>query len=106
MPLYLDVHTSVDAAPDDVADAARADRDAGYRFGVRSRGYWFSLAGRRLFCLMEAPEPEAIRALHRSTHGLVPDEIWPVESESPAARPIKGGSSRCSRERFPAHGAG
>jgi hypothetical protein len=84
MALYLDIHRHVEGATaDDIADAHRADLDAQWRFGVRFRGYWFSNQGGMLFCLLEAPDSETARAVHRSSHGLLADEIFEVVGPRP-----------------------
>lgn len=80
MPLYMDVHDSIPegASAKDVADAHRADLEAQDRFGVNYRSYWLDQSAGKIFCLVEAPTPEAAHACHREAHGLVADEIYEV----------------------------
>jgi hypothetical protein len=88
MALYMDIHRGVEGAtPADMADAHRADLDEQWRYGVRFLGYWFATASSTLFCLVEGPDPETVRAVHRATHGLIADEIF--EIEGPTERCIK-----------------
>ena len=80
MSLYMDVHNQL---PDgttaaDVAGAHAADLRVQDRYGVRYLNYWVDEAGRKVFCLIEAPNADAAHAVHREAHGLVADEIYPV----------------------------
>jgi hypothetical protein len=81
MSLYMDVHNTL---PDgttaaDVAGAHEADLQIQQRFGVRYLHYWVDPEGGKVFCLVEAPNADAAHAVHREAHGLVADEIYPVE---------------------------
>jgi len=90
MTLYMDIHRHVaGATADDIADAHQADLAAQWRFGVRFRAYWFSSPGGTLFCLLEAPDAETACAVHRSSHGLLADEIFEVVG----LRPQDGGTA-------------
>jgi hypothetical protein len=80
MSLYMDVHNNL---PDgtsaaDVAGAHAADLRVQGRYGVRYLNYWVDEEGRKVFCLIEAPNADAAHAVHREAHGLVADEIYPV----------------------------
>jgi hypothetical protein len=82
--LYMDIHRHVEGATtEDIADAHRADLEAQWRFGVRFCAYWFSTHGGTLFCLLEAPDSETALAVHRSSHGLLADEIFEVVGPRP-----------------------
>jgi hypothetical protein len=81
MSLYMDVQNTL---PDgttlaDVAGAHEADLRIQQRFGVRYLNYWVDPEGGKVFCLVEAPNADAAHAVHREAHGLVADEIYPVE---------------------------
>jgi hypothetical protein len=80
MPLFMDVHTSVPEGTTaaDVADAHAADVEIQERYGVQYLNYWADADGGRIFCLVEAPDADAARTVHREAHGLVADEIYPV----------------------------
>jgi hypothetical protein len=80
MPLFMDVHNDVplDADANAVETAHQADLTAQERFGTRYINYWFDEASRKIFCLVDAPDPESAHAVHREAHGLVADEIYPV----------------------------
>jgi len=79
MGLYMDVHTiegGVTAA--DVAGAHEKDLATQGRHGVNYRRYWVDEEAGKIFCLVEAPSPEAANEVHREAHGLVADEIYLV----------------------------
>lgn len=80
MPLYMDVHNTLPegATADDVAGAHEADMAIQDRYGVTYRNYWVDAEAGRVFCLVEAPNPEAAATVHREAHGLVADEIFEV----------------------------
>ena len=80
MPLFMDVHTAVPegTTATDVAEAHAADVGIQDRYGVRYVNYWADPDGGRIFCLVEAPDADAARTVHREAHGLVADEIYPV----------------------------
>lgn len=80
MPLFMDVHHSIPAGATakDVADAHEADLKVQDKFGVNYRSYWVDENAGMVFCLVDAPDPEAAAACHREAHGLVADEIHPV----------------------------
>ncbi len=37
--------------------------------------YWFSRKPGRVYCLVDAPDPDAAEAVHREAHGMLADEI-------------------------------
>jgi uncharacterized protein DUF4242 len=79
MPLYMDVHTlgsEVSAA--DVAEAHQKDVETQDKYGVDYKSYWVDEKAGKIFCLVEAPDAEAARTVHREAHGLVADEIYEV----------------------------
>lgn len=80
MPLYMDVHHKLPdgATADDVAGAHEADMAIQDQYGVTYRSYWVDDNAGKVFCLVEAPNPEAAAAVHREAHGLVADEIFEV----------------------------
>jgi hypothetical protein len=80
MPLYMDVHRK---APEgtkasDVADAHMADVKTQGKYGVQYLRYWFDEKNGKIFCLVDAPNPQAANQVHKEAHGLVADEIYPV----------------------------
>ena len=80
MPLYMDVHKK---APEgtkakDVADAHMAVVRTQGKYGVQYLRYWFDEKNGKIFCLVDAPSPDAANKVHKEAHGLVADEIYPV----------------------------
>ena len=80
MPLFMDMHRK---APDgtkakDVADAHMADLKTQAKYGVQYLRYWFDEKNGKIFCLVDAPNADAAKRVHKEAHGLVADEIWPV----------------------------
>jgi hypothetical protein len=80
MPLFMDVH---EKAPDgakakDVAEAHQADVKTQAKYGVKYLKYWFDEKAGKIFCLVDAPDAETAKRVHREAHGLVADRIFPV----------------------------
>ncbi len=83
MPLYMDVHTiegGVGIA--DVVRAHKADLAEQGHHDVRYLRYWVDEGRGKLFCLAEAPTPDAAEAVHRRAHGMVADDIYQVQEGS------------------------
>jgi hypothetical protein len=79
MPLFMDMHSidgGVSAA--DVAGAHAADLKAQAAHGVNYLRYWVDEEAGKIFCLVDAPDAEAANTVHRESHGLVADAIFPV----------------------------
>lgn len=80
MPLFMDVHEQIpeeaDAAA--VAEAHQADLEIQDKYGTRYINYWLDETAGKIFCLVEAPDPESAHAVHREAHGLVADQLYPV----------------------------
>lgn len=83
MPLFMDVHDIAGGvAMDDVAQAHLADLQAQAGHDVRYLRYWVDEQAGRVFCLVEAPSPEAAAEVHRQAHGLVAGHIYQVQEGS------------------------
>jgi hypothetical protein len=79
MPLYMDVHhVESGVSVSDVAAAHQKDLEVQGRYGVSYRRYWVNEETGKIFCLVDAPDPEAANTVHREAHGLVADEIYKV----------------------------
>lgn len=80
MPLFMDVHTKVEGlTAQAVASAHQRDLEVESRYGVRYLQYWFDEGSGKVFCLVDAPDAASAEAVHREAHGLVADEITPVQ---------------------------
>jgi len=84
MPLFMDVHEKLPAGTKatDVAGAHAADVKTQDKYGVKYLKYWVDEKAGKVFCLVEAPTPEAAAKVHKEAHGLVADEIYPVSEGS------------------------
>ena len=83
MPLYMDVH-SLDGAVtfEDVGKAHQADLQTQRGYDVSYLRYWVDGPHGKIFCLVEAPNPDAAATVHRAAHGLVAEEIYEVQEGS------------------------
>ena len=79
MPLYMDVHTIDGVTAEGVAEAHQADLQAQGSHDVRYLRYWVNEAEGKVFCLVDAPSPEAATAVHDEAHGLVAEQIFAVQ---------------------------
>jgi hypothetical protein len=80
MPRYIDVHRDIGAGltMGDLAAMHARDLAAQSAYGVRFLKYWYDPATGRVFCLSEAPNKDAVLAVHRDAHGETADEIFEV----------------------------
>ncbi len=83
MPLYMDIHRNVEGLTEKaVAEAHQKDLEVQDKHGVKCLKYWYNEATGDVFCLFEAPSPEAAEDVHREAHGLTADEIIEVKEGS------------------------
>jgi hypothetical protein len=83
MPLYMDTHEHVPGlTAAAVAEAHAADLRVQGKYDVRYLRYWFDEATGKVFCLVEAPSPEAAHQVHREAHGLVAEVLTEVREGS------------------------
>jgi hypothetical protein len=79
MPLFMDMHRKIDGlTAAGLANAHRMDLAVQERHGVQYLQYWFNEETGRVYCLIEAPNAKAARAVHREAHGLIADDITEV----------------------------
>ncbi|MPZ72088.1 MAG: DUF4242 domain-containing protein [Nitriliruptorales bacterium] len=80
MPLFMDVHHKVEGlTAEAVAGAHKKDLETQDKYGVNYLRYWFDEGSGKVFCLVDAPDAEAAATVHREAHGLVADELTPVQ---------------------------
>ena len=80
MPLYMDVHDRVEGlTAEAVAEAHKKDLETQEKHGVNYQRYWYDTESGKVFCLVDAPDADAAHAVHKEAHGLVADEIYPVQ---------------------------
>ena len=79
MPIYMDFHDLPDGvSAEDVAEMHQSDLKIEHKFNCRSLTYWCDEQRQTGFCLIEAPNKEAIKELHENSHGAVPQRIIEV----------------------------
>lgn len=94
MPLYIDIHETRGATAEEVAKAHAADLETQRKYGVEYLKYWFNESRGKVFCLVNAPSPEAPISVHREAHGLVAERI--IEVEPDLAEGFLGGGETLS----------
>jgi hypothetical protein len=83
MALFMDVHSiEGGVAAKDVAEAHLADLSIQAAHGVNYLRYWVDEQAGKIFCLVDAPDPESANTVHREAHGLIADEIYRVTENS------------------------
>ena len=95
MPLFMDRHDVPGVTAEQVAQAHLADLDMGAKFGVQFLAYWFDADQGEAFCLAKAPTGDSLTAVHKATHGLIPNEIISVSEDGGSASP----RAQCDSER-------
>ncbi|MBT8261566.1 MAG: DUF4242 domain-containing protein [Bacteroidia bacterium] len=79
MPLYMDRHELPDGVTSEhVASMHQADLKVQHLYGCRGMTYWCDEKRRTAFCLIEAPNEEAIQEMHDHAHGDLPHSIIKV----------------------------
>lgn len=80
MPIYMDVHIVPGVKAGSVAAAHHQDLLHQADFGCKCMTYWIDEVRESVFCLIEAPDKDAVKEMHRKAHGLVPHKIIEVSS--------------------------
>ena len=79
MPIYMDFHDLPDGVTAaHVAEMHQADLKIQHKYNCRGLTYWCDERRQTAFCLMEAPNKEAIKELHEQAHGAIPQRIIEV----------------------------
>ncbi|NND69956.1 MAG: DUF4242 domain-containing protein [Rhodothermales bacterium] len=79
MPIYLDRHFIEGATRHAITNAHEHDLLVQDKHGVKFLTYWFDEERCTSFCLVDAPNKEAIQTAHDEAHGFVPHEIIEVD---------------------------
>jgi AraC-like DNA-binding protein len=80
MPIYMDVHIVPGVKADAVAAAHYKDLLHAPDFACKCMTYWVDEDRESIFCLIEAPNKDAVVNMHSTAHGLVPNKIIEVSS--------------------------
>jgi AraC-like DNA-binding protein len=80
MPIYMDRHdVSEGVTAEDLARLHQEDLKIQHEFSCRGFTYWFDGQRKTAFCLIEAPNADAIREMHDKAHGQVPHRVIEVD---------------------------
>jgi hypothetical protein len=77
MPKFMDVHTMPGVTKAALAEAHKKDLAIQAKHGVTFNSYWFDEKKGKVFCLCDAPNMEAAKAVHKEA-GHPADEIYAV----------------------------
>ncbi len=81
MPLFMDRHDVPEmVTAENVAHIHQEDLKIQDQLQCKVLTYWFDEQRKNAFCLIEAPDAEAIRKLHAQAHGEVPNSIIEVNA--------------------------
>lgn len=79
MPVYMDLHIGQGLTAEDVAIAHQMDLKYQDNFNCKCLTYWIDEPRGNAYCLIEAPNKNAVYELHRKAHEQMPDEIIEVD---------------------------
>lgn len=81
MPIFMDRHdVSEEVTAEHVAQLHQEDLKIQDAFNCKGLTYWFDDNRKTAFCLIEAPDMEAIKKMHDKAHGQVPHRIIEVDN--------------------------
>ena len=82
MPIYMDRHDLPgEITAEDVAKVHQEDLKIQSQYGCRGLTYWFDEKRGTAFCLIEAPDKNAVKEMHDQAHGMIPNRIIEVDSK-------------------------
>lgn len=80
MPIFMDRHNvSGEVTAEHVAQLHQADLKIQHQFNCKGLTYWFDGKRKTAFCLIDAPNKEAIKMMHDKAHGEIPHQIIEVD---------------------------
>jgi class 3 adenylate cyclase len=79
VPFFMDRHEFSGLTAIDAANMHLKDLEVQARFDVQLITYWFDYDRQTAFCLADAPSDEAVTALHRESHGAIPNQVVEVD---------------------------
>ncbi|OQP57151.1 histidine kinase [Niastella vici] len=80
MPIFMDRHDVSDTVTaETIANLHQQDLKIQDQFGCKGLTYWFDEKRKTAFCLIEAPDAEAILNMHNHSHGQVPHRVIEVD---------------------------
>lgn len=79
MPIYMDLHDLPEGiTAKDIAEMHQEDLKIEHKYNCRGLTYWCDERRQTAFCLMEAPNEQAVIDLHQQAHGAIPQRILEV----------------------------
>ena len=79
MPIYMDFHDLPDGVTaKHVAEMHQADLEIEHKYNCRGLTYWCDEKRQTAFCLIDAPNKQALKDLHKNAHGAIPTRIIEV----------------------------
>lgn len=82
MPLFMDLHIVPGITAQGVAEAHVLDLKIQEEYQCSCMTYWIDEVNNSAFCLIEAPNANAVRELHNKAHGLLPFNIIEVNKDA------------------------
>ena len=80
MPLFMDIHNNVEGMTrEKLVEAHVKDVEVQGKHGVKFVDYWYSEKEGKIFCLCNAPNIDAAKAVHKEAHGGEADEVIEVK---------------------------
>jgi hypothetical protein len=80
MALFLDIHNNAEGiTKESLIEAHKKDVEVQGKHNVKFIDYWYNESEGKIFCLCEAPNIEAAKAVHKEAHGGVADEVIEVQ---------------------------
>jgi class 3 adenylate cyclase len=80
VPFFMDRHEFSGLTAAGAAESHLRDLAIQGQFGVRFLTYWFDEERQTAFCLAEAPNADAVEAVHRASHGYMAFQIIAVDA--------------------------
>lgn len=80
MPIYMDLHIVPGITAKGAAEAHLQDLLVQAQYNCTCMTYWVDESKNSAFCLIDAPNPEAVKELHNKAHGLMTHQIIEVNS--------------------------
>jgi len=81
MSIFMDRHeVSEEVTAEHVAQLHQEDLKVEHKYGCKGLTYWFDEKRKTAFCLVEAPNEQAVLDMHNEAHGDVPHSIIEVDA--------------------------
>jgi len=71
MPIFMDIHDTTGATPEDIATAHQKDLALQDKYKCKFVYFWHDIPNCTGFCVFEAPDKEAVIKLHNKTHNII-----------------------------------